>query len=199
MPLLGERVGRHRWAAVGVGFIGIVIVLRPGQAGLDEFLTLGALSALAGTFFFSMTVVLIRRMTRTETNASLVFYGGVVTVAISALMLPYGFDWPTPGDFALLVLVGLLGGFGIIFVTEAFRTAPVVLAPFEYTAMIWAVVFGYTVWGELPDGWVVAGAAVVVSSGLYILHRETRRHTGHVGAERLAMAPVSQTGNTDRE
>lgn len=199
VPMLGERVGAHRWAAVAVGFVGVMVILRPGQSGLDHLLSLGALSALAGTFFFSLSVVLIRRMTRTETNAALVFYAGIVTVAISSVALPFGFVWPTPMDFALLVLVGFLGGFGLIAVTEAFRTAPVaILAPFEYTAMIWAIIFGYWIWGDLPDGWVLSGAGIVVCSGLYILHRETRRHTTHVGAERLAMAPVaSQKGDTD--
>ncbi|MEM7443640.1 MAG: DMT family transporter [Pseudomonadota bacterium] len=200
VPILGERVGVHRWGAVAVGFIGILVVLRPGQTGLDQFLTLGALAALMGTFFFSLSVVLIRRMTRTETNAALVFYAALVTIVVSGAALPFGFAWPNAVDFGLLALVGFLGGMGMILVTDAFRSAPVaVLAPFEYTAMIWAVVYGYSIWGDLPDGWVLGGAAILVGSGLYILHRETRRHTDRVGAERLAMAPVSQTGEKDED
>ncbi|NNG05027.1 MAG: DMT family transporter [Inquilinus sp.] len=176
VPLLRESVGPRRWAAVAVGFGGVVVMLRPGSAGLDGLLQAGAAAALVGTICFAVSVVLIRRLARTETNAAIVFHSGLVAVAASALLLPFGFVLPGLVDFLLLAAIGLIGGTGAIAMTAAFRSTPVaILAPFEYTAMIWAVVLGFAFWGDLPDRYVWIGCAIVVASGLYILHRETRR------------------------
>ena len=180
VPILGESVGLRRWMAVLVGFLGVVVMLRPGTAGIAELLGIGTVAAIAGTVLFALVVLLTRRLSRTEGNAAIIFHGGMVTVAGSLMLLPFSFTMPDPVGFALLAGVGLLGGIGSIFFIEALRQAPVaILAPFDYTAMIWAVVFGYAIWSDLPDGWTLAGSAIVVASGLYVLHRETRR--GQVG------------------
>ncbi|MEE8272204.1 MAG: DMT family transporter [Alphaproteobacteria bacterium] len=187
VPMLGERVGAHRWSAVVVGFVGVLIMLRPGTVGLDGILGVGTAAAIAGTFLFAVAATLIRRLSRTESNAAIVFYGTGVMMAASAISLPFGFVPPTPADFVLLAAVGLLGGIGTIAMTAAFRAAPIaVLAPFEYTAMIWAVAFGYALWDDLPDGWIITGATIVVASGLYILHRETRRRVTPCAMPRVA-------------
>lgn len=176
VPILREAVGIHRWSAVAIGFAGVVIMLQPGVEGMAGFLSIGALAALAGAFFFALSMVLIRTFGRTETNAAMVFYAALVMVTVSACALPFGFVMPTAGDLALFIAVGLLGGTAVLGVTEAFKTAPAaILAPFEYTAMVWGVAVGFVVWGDLPNRWIIAGSVVVIGSGLYILHRETRR------------------------
>ncbi|MEO3432415.1 DMT family transporter [Inquilinus sp. CAU 1745] len=175
VPLLGESVGVRRWSAVGVGFLGVIVMLRPGTTDLAGFLSIGALAALAGTFCYALSTALIRKLTRTETNASLIFYSAIVVIAISGVMMTFDFRTPTGWQWVLLVATGLLGGTATLALTEAFRIAPVaILAPFEYTAMVWAVLLGFWLWGDLPDLWIIAGSLIVVGSGLYILHRETR-------------------------
>ncbi len=175
-PILGEAVGLRRWLAVVFGFLGVIVMLRPGTAGIAELLGIGSVAAIAGTVFFALVVLLTRKISRSDSNAAIIFHGGMVAVAGSGLLLPLGFTMPDLTGFLLLAGVGLLGGVGVFFFTEALRQAPVaILAPFDYTAMIWAVVFGYAIWADLPDGWTVGGSAIVIASGLYVLHRETRR------------------------
>ena len=176
VPILGEAVGIRRWLAVLAGFVGVIVMLRPGTAGISELLGIGTVAAIAGTVFFALVVLLTRKLSRTEGNAAIIFHGGSVAVVGSLMLLPFFFTMPDPAGFALLASVGLLGGVGVIFFIEALRQASVaILAPFDYTAMIWAVIFGYTIWADLPDGWTLTGCAIVVASGLYVLHRETRR------------------------
>lgn len=199
VPMLGEAVGLRRWLAVIVGFVGVVIMLRPGTAGIGEMFDIGAIAAIAGTLFFSLTLILIRKMSRTETNAAIIFHAGIVILAGSLALLPFGFVMPSWEDFLLLALVGLMGGMGGIAMTEALRYASVaILAPFDYTAMIWAVAFGYVLWADLPDVWTLTGSAIVVASGLYILHRETRHGLAggpvpHAVAKPAISAPADTT------
>ena len=175
VPLLGERVGVRRWGAVIVGFGGVLIMLRPGSSAADIH-WLGTGAALTGAFFYALMHVYTRKLSRTESNAAIVLYATVTMTLVSGAMLPFGFVMPTLGDFVLLAVVGLLGGSSLLIMTQALRLAPVaILAPFEYTAMIWGVLLGVLVFGDLPDAWILSGAAVVAASGLYILHREARR------------------------
>lgn len=175
VPVLGEKVGWRRWAAVLVGFAGVMVMLRPGQG----VLSLTALVPLAAAFFYSLTMLYVRVLARTETNAAIVFYFLVTLAAVSGVvMLP---DWRTPDlpGLALLVAIGLVGGVAQIAFTQAFRlTAPSLLAPFEYTAMLWAVGFGYVLFGDIPDQAIWLGSAIVIASGLYIIHRESRLAKG---------------------
>lgn len=175
VPLLGEAVGWRRWAAVAVGFLGVLVMLRPGSGIVSPV----ALLALAGTALYSLTIIFVRKLSRTETNAAIIFYFMATLSLVSGIaMLPV---WRTPGavDLALLVTIGLVGGVAQILLTQAFRIAPPsLLAPFEYTGMIWAAGFGYLVFGDLPDEAIWIGSAIVVGSGLYILHRETLHSRG---------------------
>jgi len=192
VPVLGEAVGPRRWTAVAVGFVGILVILRPGIEGIDQFLTLGGLAALAGTFLFALSVLLIRRFGRTETSAAMVLWSGITGAVIASVVSLPDFVAPDALGWGLMGSIGLLGGVATIMLTEAFRTArPAVLAPFEYTAMIWAVIFGLTIWGDVPDIWVGVGSAIVIAAGLYILHRERRRDVETAGSERLAAAPLA--------
>lgn len=173
LPLLGERVGWRRWSAVVVGFGGVVVVLQPSGAAVSPV----AFVCLAGTFFYALTLILIRRLSRTETSAAIVFYFTLTCVVVGAVgMIP---DWVTPrsaADAAMLAGIGIVGGTAQILITNALRLAPAgTVAPFEYTALIWGVAFGWLFFGDLPTAPVVLGGMIVVTSGLYILYRETRR------------------------
>jgi drug/metabolite transporter (DMT)-like permease len=171
--LLSEKVGRHRWGAVLAGFVGVLIMARPipGQMNVVG-VTLGMLSALGA----AGAMVAIRQIADTERGPTIVFYftlGGVLVGAVGSL-----FAWVTPDPLTLtmLVLAGLVGGVGQLFLTEALRQAPVgVIAPFDYTQLVWASLFGLVLWGELPHPLTLIGAVIVAASGVYILHRELRR------------------------
>jgi drug/metabolite transporter (DMT)-like permease len=171
VPLLGERVGIRRWSAVGVGFVGVLVMTRPGAGVFQP----AALLAIGGAALYALAMISVRRLGSSEPAPTIVFYFTLFATCISLLSLPV--QWVTPGaaDFALLAAVGLIGGIAQLAMTQAFRLAPVALiAPFEYGSLVFAVLFGYAIWDELPDTYVLVGAAVVVSSGLYILHRETK-------------------------
>ncbi|SNS30082.1 MULTISPECIES: DMT family transporter [unclassified Azospirillum] len=173
VPVLKEKVGWRRWLAVLVGFAGVIVMLRPGQG----MLTLTALVPLAAAAFYALTMLYVRVLARTESNAAITFYF-VTTMSIMATiaMIP---EWRTPQgwQWLLLIMVGVIGGVAQIAFTQAFRlTSPSLLAPFEYTAMIWAVLFGYLLFGDIPDKAIWIGGAIVVAAGLYIIHRETVLH-----------------------
>lgn len=170
VPFLGEKVDWRRWTAVVVGFLGVVLVVDPGSGVLQPV----ALVALSAALFYSLSIIVIRRLSATESNAAIVFYYSAAAALVCGAMMPFLWIWPSGPHLALLMLVGLLGGSAQYVMVEAFRWGPVsVLAPFEYTAIFWSLGFGYTVFGETASAEMLAGAAVIVASGLYILHRET--------------------------
>ena len=171
--LLSEKVGRHRWAAVCVGFIGVLIMARPLPGEMNVAgVTLGILAALGA----AGAMVAIRQISDTERGPTIVFYftlGGALLGAVGS-----AFHWvtPDPQTLALLILAGVIGGVGQLFLTEALRQAPIgVIAPFDYTQLVWASGLGLVIWGELPHPLTLVGAVIVAGSGVYILHRELRR------------------------
>lgn len=190
--LLGERVGIHRWSAVLVGFAGVLIMVQPGPGMLES----GALFALVNAVMSASVTIAMRRMSVTESTTTLMIYQGLVTALLSICLLPFGWITPTWPDLALMVGVGVLSGAGQFCWTQAFRFAPAaVAAPFSYTSMIWALGLGFILWGDVPTPMLLAGAAVVAGSGLYILYRETvRRRAALVAAAAPTTAPV-QTGS----
>ncbi|WP_374444735.1 DMT family transporter [Stella sp.] len=173
VPLLGEKVGIYRWGAVAFGFLGVLIMVRP----TGDVLNSGALFALANALFGALLSIGIRRLSATEASATLVFYQAVTTFLISAASLPF-FAWvpPTWTDFLAIGAIGVCSGIAQFWWAQAFRFTPAaILAPFSYLSMIWAVLMGYFVWGDVPTLPLIAGAAIVAMSGLFIAHRETRR------------------------
>ncbi|MSP83797.1 MAG: DMT family transporter [Alphaproteobacteria bacterium] len=169
VPLLRENVGVRRWSAVAVGFIGILIMVRPG-AGV---ITTLALIPVLGALGYAFAMIFVRRLSRTESIGAIVFYFTVTSTTVSALGLPFGWVTPSLLDFGLLASIGLCGGFAQLMMTRAFQLAPAsVIAPFEYSAMIWGVLFGWVIWHEVPSPAITVGAAIVIASGIYILHRE---------------------------
>lgn len=172
VPLLREKVGPRRWFAVIAGFMGVLIIVNPGNTAIQE----GAEFALAGSFFMACAMIVVRKLGRTEHSACITFYftctgicTGLVGVAIEG--------WVQPGwvDLGLLCLVGLLGGVAQFLMTQAFRLSEVaVVAPLQYTHLIWGAVIGYIFWQEVPDLRLWLGSATIILSGLYMLHREAQ-------------------------
>jgi drug/metabolite transporter (DMT)-like permease len=172
VPMLGEKVGWRRWSAVGVGFIGILIITRPDSEVFDPV----ALAPLGGAVFYAVAMIQIRKVGKREPAATMTFYYTLCAALLAAASLPWQWVTPTPSMLVCLIAIGLLGGVAQLAVTEAYRLAPVsLIAPFEYTALPVAAVFGFTIWGHLPDRFVWLGAAIVAASILYIAHREAAR------------------------
>jgi drug/metabolite transporter (DMT)-like permease len=170
VPLLGEKVARAQWIAIGVGLGGVLVMLRPGAG---NFGAAGGIAALVAVAAYSLAVVTLRRLSRTDTTESMVFwFAALLSIGAGLLSIPAWraiefADWP------LLLGVGLTGALGQRFITEAFRHAPAaVVAPFEYTALVWGAVLDLLVWHVLPGGRTLLGAAVVIGAGLYLLRRE---------------------------
>jgi drug/metabolite transporter (DMT)-like permease len=184
VPLLGETVGWRRALAVVVGFLGVLLIVRPGSAG--SAMALGpALVVILGALAWAFSMVAIRRLGALgERNITIVFWfsaGGAVVAGL--LMLP---DWvtPTPVQALYLVGTGLVSGVAQLMMTQAYRSGETsVVAPFEYVSILWAVAVGWLVWGEAPDVYMLGGVAVLVASGLYILHREVVRRRQKPQAE----------------
>ena len=175
VPLLGEAVGRHRWAAVVVGFLGILVMLRPGLTAFDA----GHAAALASPIFFSAALIVSRRIGRRETDAAQLAVLFLAMVLGGGAALP--FVWVRPDALALLGLAagGVLSAAGHILLIRALQAGPPsAVTPFQYSQMIWGVLYGITLFGDPVDAVTMAGAAVVIGSGLYILWRETRRRSG---------------------
>jgi drug/metabolite transporter (DMT)-like permease len=172
-PLFGEKVGRHRWGAIIVGFLGVAVVMRPGT-GFFQPAVVYAL--LAGACFAGLNLC-ARWLRRTENTMSLTFHAMVGLTVLTSLALP--FYWtPMPlGDFLVFAAMGGFTLFGYYFMTQAFMVAPVgVVAPFEYSILLWATVLGYLLFGDIPDAWVWTGAAIVIASGVYLVHRAALAH-----------------------
>jgi drug/metabolite transporter (DMT)-like permease len=171
-PVLGEWVGPRRWAAIGVGFIGILVVTRPGFGLVHPATFLVILSTLAYAFYFLST----RLLARTDSNETTLFYSNFVGAVVMLPVVP--FFWKPLGlwQFALLVLAGALASVGHYMLIAAHRHAPAsLLSSFIYSQLVWVVILGYTVFGDVPDRYSLMGAAIVIGSGLYIFHRERIR------------------------
>ena len=185
-PLLHERVGRYRWSAVVVGFLGVLVMARPTGGGDPVGILCGVLNALFG----ALGSIATRGLSRTERSPAVVFYMGVFMSLFALPALP--FAWVTPGPIDLLALVslGLVGGIGQYWTTQALFYAPAAaIAPFNYSALIWGLLLGFLFWHEVPDRATLVGATIVTLSGLYILHREARRRA--LAAAAGAATPVT--------
>lgn len=172
-PMLKERVGRHRWVAVIGGFIGVLIILRPGAAAFQWLLLL----PLAAAAVNSLRDVMTRRMSRSESSMSMLFWSNIILMAGGFATLPLGWK-PVDGAAAMwIVAAGIFNGAAHFCMIEALRRGEAsLLAPVRYTALLWAALFGYLIWGEVPDAWLWAGAAVVVATSLYMINQERIRH-----------------------
>lgn len=174
---LGEQVGVFRLSAVFVGMIGVMIVLSPRFStfgnGLAEKEALGALLVLMGACFAALAQVFIRKLVQTERTSAVVFWFSITATIMSLFTFPFGWVWPNAQSLVFLVLAGILGGFGQIFLTTSYRISDASLvAPFEYSSMIMALLVGYFLFDEVPTLVMLSGAALVMAAGVAIILRE---------------------------
>lgn len=173
IPVLGEKVGLHRGAAVVVGLLGVLIVLRPGSADLS----LGHAAALLAASCSAASSVIVRRIGRDERAAVLMLYPMLASVVAMGALMPFVYVPIAPIDLGAMAVVAALAFGGALFIIAAYRRAEAsVVAPMQYSQMIWAVLFGWLFFSEIPDLWTLIGALVIIASGLYILFRESRRN-----------------------
>jgi drug/metabolite transporter (DMT)-like permease len=173
IPLLGEKVGIRRWLAILVGFVGVLIVIRPGTAAFDP----AALFPIASASFWALALIVTRKMSHRDTPLTTLVYASLVGLVVASLPLPWFWAMPDPSALGLIVLMGVLSLGGHYLLVQAFQLGSAsILAPFAYSQMIWATIFGYVIFQNLPDGWTWAGAVVIILSGVYVWHRERVRH-----------------------
>ncbi len=189
VPLLKEAVGVHRWSAVGVGFVGVVVMTHPTGAWFTHGAGAGAMMGLLGGFMSALMMITIRQLSKTEAPVTIVSYFVIIGALIYGMATPFFWVRPTGFEWLVLGAIGLVGGISQLVMTNAYRHAPAsVLAPFGYTAIVWSTAFGYLIWGDLPGTRVLVGAAIVIGSGLYIIYREARRQA------QLRSEPLSAAG-----
>ncbi len=167
--VLKEPVGLRRWVAVLVGFSAVLVMVRPG----GNIASSGALFVLGSVVLYSFAMILTRRLGSTESAGAMTFYSALVFLAVGLIAAPFTWIQPTPFGMLLMAATGVLAGSAQYCLTEAFRIAPAsVVAPFEYTSLLWAMLLGFLVWGDVPTTLVLVSAAVVIVSGIYVLHDE---------------------------
>ena len=168
---LRERAGAARWAALLIGFVGVLIVTNPGANSL----TLGALFALVNAIMYGSVTVAVRGMTRTESANTLVIWQLTVLAFFHSFLLFFGWRWPTPLDAVLLFGTGFTNAIGQWFWTKALHLAPAAaVTPFYYLMLVWSLIIGFLVWGDVPTLSLLIGSAIVVVTGLFLFLREAR-------------------------
>ncbi len=184
---LGEKIRLVRLSALLLGMFGVMLVLSPRLTVLDNELTtrletIGALAALLGAVFSALAQVFARKLVATESTGSIVFYFSLMSSSLALLTLPFGWVLPDLKTASLLITAGLLGGVGQILLTESYRYAEVaVIAPFEYSSILLALVVGYFVFNELPTGIMLLGVGLIVVAGIIIIERERRLGIARTG------------------
>jgi drug/metabolite transporter (DMT)-like permease len=177
-PLLGEWVGWRRWVAIGIGFLGVLLVARPGLGGMHPAALLSCGSAVC----YSLYSISTRLLARSDSSETTLFYSNLVGALAMLPVVP--FVWTTPRGWfviGLMVVIGAFGSFGHYLLIRGHRLAPAsVLAPFIYTQLVWTTALGFLVFGDVPHRWTIIGGLIVVGSGLYLLYRE--RKVGPAGA-----------------
>jgi drug/metabolite transporter (DMT)-like permease len=190
VPLLGERSSPRTWIAIVAGLAGVIIMLRPTAAGLWSW---GALAALVAAAAYALSAIAVRVLTRTESTASVVFWTISLMTAIAALLAAPGWVAIAARHWPWIIALGVVAAIGQHLMTHAFRLAPPSLvAPFEYTALLWGIAIDRLIWHVLPSARVLAGGGVVIASGLYLIWRESRQ-AWQPKAEQGRMSPRSST------
>ena len=169
---LHERVGAARWAALLIGFLGVLVIAAPGA---DSF-QVGALFALGNAILFGTVVVGVRGMTATESTGTLIMYQLSLLTIVYAVTLPFAFIMPTGTDALIMIVSGVGNGAAQYFWTRAIHLSPAsAVVPFQYIQLVWAMLIGFAVWGDLPTAALLVGSAIVICSGLFLFWRESRK------------------------
>lgn len=175
IPLLGEKVGPRRWAGVLIGFLGAITVVRPWQEGFGH-LGSGVVFLLVAALLNANYQIATRKVRADDPLTSLLYTATAGAIVTSAIV-PWFWSWPDWFSWVLMAGSGLAGGLGHFCLIKAMSAAPAsVIAPFSYSSLIWATVFGLVIWHDWPDIWTWAGAGLIIGSGLYIFHRERVKH-----------------------
>lgn len=172
IPFLGEWIGWRRWGAIAFGFAGVLLITRPGFGTMPP----QAVFSLAATTCYGLYAVVTRIVSRVDSSATSLFYNNFIGALVMLPVIP--FVWHTPANWVIALMLlgtGVLGSAGHFCLIAGHKVAPAsVLAPFIYTQLIWVTILGYFVFDHLPTAWTIAGAAVVIGSGLYLLYRERK-------------------------
>jgi len=173
VPMLGEKVARSQWIAIGVGLAGVLMMLRPGNS---KWGMVGGVAAVIAVAMYALSVITLRRLSQTDTTESMVFsFALLLSIGAGLLAIP-GWTALRWSDWPMFIGVGLTGAVAQGFITNAFRHAPAaVVAPFEYTALVWGLLLDLVIWRVLPTSVTVLGGSIVIGAGLYIIHREHRQ------------------------
>jgi drug/metabolite transporter (DMT)-like permease len=172
IPLLGEVVGPRRWAAVGAGIVGMLVVVRPGLGGFQP----AALFGVASSACWALALIITRKISNSDTPQTTVLWSAGIGTGVLTVMLPFSAAWPSLKQLGLSILMGVVASGGQWLVILAHRVAPAsLLAPFFYTQLLWSAGLGFLVFHNLVDEWTMAGAGIIIASGLYTAHRERVR------------------------
>lgn len=196
--LLRESVGWKRWIAIWVGFLGVLLITRPGKNIFDGV----ALFALASAFLFALSMICVRHLSKTDSGATTIFYFILVCLIGSVMTIPWqwiipdhawvkqgiiGWSSPVMKDVGILALIGCVGGSAQIAMTQAFRIAPAsVVSPFQYADILYSMVWGYLFWAEVPDLYLYAGSILITLSGIFIVRHEVKRQ--RINSQKMAAA-----------
>ena len=169
VPLLAEQVGLRRWVGIIIGITGALIIIRPGS----DMINFGIFFPATAAFCFAFYQISTRLLSQADPILTTLFFTAFVGAVLTSFAAPFYWTEPTPITWVLLVGAGLCGGIGHFALIKALTLSPAsVIAPFNYTHLIWAIGFGYLFFAELPDAWTVTGGLIITASGLYVYHRE---------------------------
>ncbi len=170
--LLRERVSRTRWLAIGIGFVGVIVILRPDPTTIG----IASLIAIAASLSSAVRDLVTRKISSSESSLSILFCSSVFVILIALAASPWlGWSNVQPWAWGLFVVNGILNGGAHFLIIEALRLGEAsVVGPFKYTALIWGALLGLLIWGDVPDAWIIGGGTLIAISGLYLLHQERR-------------------------
>jgi len=172
MPILREHVGARRWVSVLIGCIGALVIIRPGTGMMQA----ASLFPLAAAMFFGAYQISTRFLSQSESILTTLLYTAVIGAIVMTFAVPFFWQTPTTFDWMVMILLAVFGGLGHFTMIKALTIAPAAtIVPFTYTNLIWATLFGFIFFDDLPDQLTIIGASIIVSSGLYIFHREHRK------------------------
>ncbi|HSH43187.1 MAG TPA: DMT family transporter [Arenicellales bacterium] len=182
IPLLGERPGRTQWLVTCIGFIGVLLIVRPGGAAF----TLAALAPLGTAMAYALLMLSARMLGRGETIWATMFYATVVPLVITAAIVPWFWATPSLEHLPHFVALGFSGGLALTLITQGFRIGVAsVVAPFDYTGLVWATCFGWLLWGEIPSSLSILGGLIIGACGVYLAYSQARRARRQRAADSL--------------